>query len=60
MKTTLTNTTLTNKERELFDVFASVIPKLNEMEKERVLGYVEGMSAIKNMQAEKSSAKETQ
>ncbi|MDO4173696.1 MAG: hypothetical protein Q4D42_02930 [Eubacteriales bacterium] len=45
--------TLTEKERKILDVFARVIPSMNELEKERMLGYVEGMSAIKSMQTRK-------
>lgn len=60
LEVTTMKTTLTDREREISDVFASVIPKLNDMEKERVLGYIEGMSAFKNMQTEKSSGKEAQ
>lgn len=51
---------LNNNERRILDVFASVIPKLNALEKERALGYVEGMSAIKSMLEEQSNEKEMQ
>lgn len=42
---------MTNKERQILDVFATVIPQLTELEKERVLGYAEGMNVIKTVQA---------
>lgn len=42
---------MTNKERQILDVFATVIPQLTELEKERVLGYAEGMNVIKTAQA---------
>ena len=41
---------MTNKERQILDVFATVIPQLTELEKERVLGYAEGMNVIKTAQ----------
>ena len=40
---------MTNKERQILDVFATVIPQLTELEKERVLGYAEGMNVIKTV-----------
>ena len=42
---------MTNRGRQILDVFATVIPRLTELEKERVLGYAEGMNAIKAAQA---------
>ena len=38
---------MTENERRILDVFASVIPKMSEVEKARTLGYAEGIAAAK-------------
>lgn len=40
-------TNLNENERRILDVFASVIPKMSEVEKARTLGYAEGIAAVK-------------
>lgn len=41
---------MTENERRILDVFASVIPKMSEVEKARTLGYAEGIAAAKAAQ----------
>lgn len=45
------STVLTENERRIFDVFANIIPRLSDMEKEKLLSYGEGIGAFKDMQA---------
>lgn len=46
-------TNLNENERRILDVFASVIPKMSEVEKARTLGYAEGIAAAKAAQTKK-------
>lgn len=41
---------MTENERRILDVFASVIPRMSEVEKARTLGYAEGIAAAKTVQ----------
>lgn len=41
---------MSNKEKEILETFEKVIPKLSEIEKEKLISYGEGMAFMKEQQ----------
>jgi hypothetical protein len=44
---------MSEKQREIMETFEKVVPKLNEMECEKLLSFGEGMAFMKQKQEEK-------
>ncbi len=46
---------MSEKEKQILDTFGKVIPNLNDIEKEKLLSFGEGMAFMKNQQQEKEN-----
>ena len=47
---------MTDKEKKILEVFGQIIPKMSELEKEKLLAFGEGMAFFKDLQETQKTA----